>query len=423
MTSSRITGGSGIRARRIALAALAALAAVVGVVALSGFHTQLREIDPTGPDAASEVFHRRDRRHPHVPPHRPASGSHADLEYGTREDGALLTLDICMPPPGAAARPAVVSIHGGSWARGDKANADWRNVCLWLASEGFVAASVNYRLVPDVRFPAALDDVALAVEWLRAPEQVEQFGIDPARIGAFGGSAGGNLAGEPQADVAPVRRSPCRRVPSCPPWMETTAGRAAAPGGGMQMSRVSKRAVLTVCFPQVGMCLEAGRWGVNVRMPTVSAVETSLAASRTRRIDLAQLRTGEREREPAPTTAASAASAARAIGKVARMPEPPGLGRCHTRAPRSGVQGVLTRWRPTAKSWRSRTVGGAPTYCPNCGYAAVAVPRVEGLAGRWRAPVSTGPSRRSRAAASARCDRQEARDAEPAVARESTNMR
>ena len=65
---------------------------------------------------------------------------------------------------------------------------------MWLASEGFVAASVNYRLVPDARFPAAIDDVALAVEWLRAPEQVERFGIDPTRIGAFGGSAGGNLA-------------------------------------------------------------------------------------------------------------------------------------------------------------------------------------------------------------------------------------
>jgi acetyl esterase len=104
---------------------------------------------------------------------------------------------VCSPPDSAGtgeARPAVVAIHGGSWARGDKANADWRNVCLWLASEGFVAASVNYRLVPDARFPAAIDDVALAVEWLRAAEQAERFGIDPARIGAFGGSAGGNLA-------------------------------------------------------------------------------------------------------------------------------------------------------------------------------------------------------------------------------------
>ena len=195
MTSTRITGGSGFRARRIALAALAALAAVIGVVALSGFHTQLREIDPSGADAASEVASTEiiGIRTFTAPVGLDVA---EDLEYGTREDGTLLTLDVCSPAPDAlvSARPAVVSIHGGSWARGDKANADWRNVCMWLASEGFVAASVNYRLVPDARFPAAIDDVALAVEWLRAPEQVERFGIDPTRIGAFGGSAGGNLA-------------------------------------------------------------------------------------------------------------------------------------------------------------------------------------------------------------------------------------
>ena len=196
MTSTRTTGGSGIRPRRIALAALAAIAAIIGVSALSGFHTQLREIDPQGPDVASEVASAEiiGIRTFTAPP---GIEVHADLEYGTREDGTLLTLDVCAPPAGTLtgeAHAAVVSIHGGSWARGDKANADWRNVCMWLASEGFVAASVNYRLVPDVVFPAAIDDVALAVEWLRAPEQVERFGIDPTRIGAFGGSAGGNLA-------------------------------------------------------------------------------------------------------------------------------------------------------------------------------------------------------------------------------------
>ncbi len=193
MTSTPTTGGSGIRARRIAPAA-AALAAIIGVVALSGFHTQLREIEPAGSDASSEVAGAE------IVGIRtftaPQLEVHADLEYGTRADGTLLTLDVCMPPADvfAAERPAVVSIHGGSWARGDKANADWRNVCLWLASEGFVAASVNYRLVPEARFPAAIEDVALAVEWLRDPEQAERFGIDPARIAAFGGSAGGNLA-------------------------------------------------------------------------------------------------------------------------------------------------------------------------------------------------------------------------------------
>ncbi len=195
MTSTRTTGGSGIRARRIVPAALAAIAAVVGVFALSGFHTQLREIEPPGPDAAIDVA---SAEIVGIRTFAPPAGLevHADLEYGTRADGTLLTLDLCMPPTDAvgAARPAVVSIHGGSWARGDKANVDWRNVCLWLASEGFVAASVNYRLVPEVRFPAAIEDVSLAVEWLRAPEQADRYGIDPARIGAFGGSAGGNLA-------------------------------------------------------------------------------------------------------------------------------------------------------------------------------------------------------------------------------------
>lgn len=195
MTSSRIAGGSGIRPRRVAAALLAAIAAVAGVGALSGFHQQLREIDPQGPDVASEVASAETVG---IRTFTPPVGLEvqADLEYGTREDGTLLTLDVCTPPVDALVptRPAVLSIHGGSWARGDKANADWRNTCLWLASEGFVAASVNYRLVPDVRFPAAIDDVALAVEWLRAPEQVERFAIDSARIGAFGGSAGGNLA-------------------------------------------------------------------------------------------------------------------------------------------------------------------------------------------------------------------------------------
>ena len=196
MTSTRRTGGSGTRARRVVWAVAATAAAIASVSALSGFHVPLREIDPKGADAASEVataeligirtFTAPDD-----------IAVEADVEYGVREDGTLLTLDVCRPAGAELtdeALPAVVSVHGGSWARGDKGNADWRNVCLWLASEGFVAASVNYRLVPDAPFPAAIDDVALAVEWLRDPEQSDRFGIDPARIGAFGGSAGGSLA-------------------------------------------------------------------------------------------------------------------------------------------------------------------------------------------------------------------------------------
>ncbi|GAB3139964.1 alpha/beta hydrolase [Marisediminicola antarctica] len=93
----------------------------------------------------------------------------------------------------STARAAVLSVHGGSWRQGDKADLYWRSACQWLASEGFVAISVNYRLAPANPYPAAIDDLRQVVRWLRDDAQVERFDIDPDRIGAFGGSAGGNL--------------------------------------------------------------------------------------------------------------------------------------------------------------------------------------------------------------------------------------
>jgi acetyl esterase/lipase len=133
-----------------------------------------------------------------------------DIPYGS--DPAQV-LDACLPPPPeqpapaeqtdapgadlpqpeAPQRAAIVVVHGGSWARGDKADIAWRAVCQWLASAGYVTFSVDYRLAPQHIFPAAFDDVSLAVRWLREPAQLDRFQIDPDRIGAFGGSAGGNL--------------------------------------------------------------------------------------------------------------------------------------------------------------------------------------------------------------------------------------
>ncbi|SMH29860.1 Acetyl esterase/lipase [Rathayibacter oskolensis] len=115
----------------------------------------------------------------------------ADLVYDEETGQAV---DVCSPVDAAdAALPAVLVVHGGSWARGDKADANWRPLCQWLASEGFVTVSVNYRLAPDAVFPAQIDDVSAALDWVLAPEQTERFGIDPERVAAFGGSAGGNL--------------------------------------------------------------------------------------------------------------------------------------------------------------------------------------------------------------------------------------
>ncbi|MCU1407908.1 MAG: alpha/beta hydrolase [Glaciihabitans sp.] len=122
-----------------------------------------------------------------------------NVKYTTADDGTNLYLDVCLPttadvaPEALKPRASIVMVHGGSWARGDKANVHYRNVCQWLASEGYVTVAVNYRLAPASIFPAAIEDVRDSVRWLRASAQVERFSLDPDRIGAFGGSAGANL--------------------------------------------------------------------------------------------------------------------------------------------------------------------------------------------------------------------------------------
>jgi acetyl esterase/lipase len=120
-----------------------------------------------------------------------------NVQYDTVE-GKAVRLDICLPPAtkGAAItpRPAVLAIHGGSWALGDKSGVQWRSICQWLAKSGYVAASVDYGLAPKYVYPTAIDEIEHAVEWLRSPTQVKRYSIDPTLIGVFGGSAGGNLA-------------------------------------------------------------------------------------------------------------------------------------------------------------------------------------------------------------------------------------
>lgn len=187
------------RRARILTIAGSGVAAVLAAAVLVGFHTELHPVTPSEPGGTrSELTTAKVVGIRTFTPPTTGITVEADVVYGTQPDGSLLLLDVCRPEARAGARsalaPAVLSIHGGSWARGDKGNSDWRNVCEWLASEGFVAFSVNYRLSPASVFPAAIDDVSLAVRWLRTGAVAEKYGIDPLRIGVFGGSAGGNLA-------------------------------------------------------------------------------------------------------------------------------------------------------------------------------------------------------------------------------------
>lgn len=103
-------------------------------------------------------------------------------------------LDLYLPAPDRRRPAAVISLHGGGWHEGEPT--DPRMVAKVhepLARRGYVVAAAAYRLAPRWHFPAQLDDVQLAVRWLRA--KAADLGVDSDRIGAVGGSAGGQLAG------------------------------------------------------------------------------------------------------------------------------------------------------------------------------------------------------------------------------------
>lgn len=101
-----------------------------------------------------------------------------------------LLLDLYRPADVAGTFPVVVLIHGGGWHGGDKA--DYADLARKLAGEGFACAAVNYRLLPDWRFPAMLEDCKCAVRWLRA--NAAEVGVDPGRFAVWGHSAGAHLA-------------------------------------------------------------------------------------------------------------------------------------------------------------------------------------------------------------------------------------
>jgi acetyl esterase/lipase len=81
-------------------------------------------------------------------------------------------------------------VHGGAWKGGKREI--YHHYCVKLAEQGYVAATISYRLSNVAPFPAAMQDVKCAVRWVRA--NAERFHVDPNRIALAGGSAGGHLA-------------------------------------------------------------------------------------------------------------------------------------------------------------------------------------------------------------------------------------
>lgn len=110
---------------------------------------------------------------------------------GTAENGFHDVPVVGYFPPGEATnRPAILHIHGGGYVMGSPDMTDALNK-LHAKALGCVIISVDYRLAPETAFPGPVEDCYAALRWL---SQTPSLGVDPARIGVKGESAGGGLA-------------------------------------------------------------------------------------------------------------------------------------------------------------------------------------------------------------------------------------
>ena len=104
--------------------------------------------------------------------------------------GQELRLDLFRPAGDHPPLPGVVVIHGGSWQSGSRK--DFPALNRYLAARGYVVAAVSYRFSPRFPFPAARDDVAAAITFLK--RNAGRLGFDASRLALVGRSAGGQLA-------------------------------------------------------------------------------------------------------------------------------------------------------------------------------------------------------------------------------------
>jgi acetyl esterase/lipase len=115
----------------------------------------------------------------------------SDVIY-SRAGGQELKMDIFFPTNTTGRRlPVVLYVHGGGWQTGTKSMLAMMPGPSELLRRGYLVVAMNYRLAPQYKFPAMIEDVKCAVRYLRAHSR--DFNLDPARIGAMGDSSGGHL--------------------------------------------------------------------------------------------------------------------------------------------------------------------------------------------------------------------------------------
>lgn len=110
-----------------------------------------------------------------------------DLTYGPLPEHRL---DVYCPAGTDRKLPTIVSIHGGGWFYGSKQL--YSHYCMRLAQRGFAVVNFDYRLAPEAKYPAPLEDACLVLQWIR--DKGDAYCIDKDNLFLVGDSAGGQLA-------------------------------------------------------------------------------------------------------------------------------------------------------------------------------------------------------------------------------------
>ena len=111
-----------------------------------------------------------------------------DIAYGALSEAQKL--DLYLPDEGNS-HPLIVFIHGGDWCEGDKRDGQ-EKPWIALTAEGYAAASINYRLSDEAKYPAGINDCRNAVAFLK--KRAEEYGFDKEKVCVCGGSSGGHYA-------------------------------------------------------------------------------------------------------------------------------------------------------------------------------------------------------------------------------------
>lgn len=109
-----------------------------------------------------------------------------NINYGNDE---MQVLDVYRPLNVNSKLPVIVNVHGGGWVYGSKEC--YQYYCMSLAQYGFAVVNFSYRLAPEYKFPASLEDTCKVFDWIL--ENSEYYGFDIENIFAIGDSAGGHI--------------------------------------------------------------------------------------------------------------------------------------------------------------------------------------------------------------------------------------